>query len=609
MVPFRNVVRCFLVYRKYLGRRLYIVFALTFVVAMTEGLGIALLLPLLVLVGVKDAPGGDPNTAATIDQVSALGRLVQDVLARLGIGDSMPGILLFISSVFVVKGVIKFGEGAYKSHLQAQLKQVAQERLFDAYATMDYRYYTRHSAGHFVNLLTQQIFSLMMSFENYKKFVSGMITVATYFAFAFLISWPFATMAAIAGLAIVLVLSRLTQYVHRLSRLTAEEYGTLDHFLVQTMHAFKYLAATSQMAPLRTAVVKSIGRLTGYLRKRDIAQRFTESVQEPLAVLILVAIIVVQVALLDQAVTPVLVGLVLIYRAMQHVVAVQSNWQATMQEMGSLEMVEEEFERVGKNQQVTGTTTLRPLARGIELTGVSFAYDPAHGNVLEDMTLTIPANYTVALVGESGAGKSTLVDLLTLVLRPGSGMLTIDGVSHEEIEVNSWREQIGYVSQDAVVFDDTIANNICLWRGEYAADPDVRYRVELAAERAGARRFIDELPDGFKTGVGDRGVRLSGGQRQRLFIARELYKNPRLLILDEATSALDSETELVVKESVDQLKGSTTVVIIAHRLSTIRNADYIYVLDKGRIVEEGTYDGLVLDREGAFNRMVALQRV
>ena len=230
-------------------------------------------------------------------------------------------------------------------------------------------------------------------------------------------------------------------------------------------------------------------------------------------------------------------------------------------------------------------------------------------NVLEDIEITIPANGTVAIVGESGAGKTTLADLLTLILRPQRGHLTVDGVPHDQIEISSWREQIGYVSQDTVVFDDTVANNICLWRGDYAIDQEVRNNVEQAAARAGATEFINALNDGFNTHVGDRGVRLSAGQRQRLFIARELYKNPRLLILDEATSALDSESELVIKDSVEQLRGLTTIVIIAHRLSTIKNADYIYVLDKGRIVEQGSYEELAFTHGGTFNRMVALQRL
>ncbi|MEX0770576.1 MAG: ATP-binding cassette domain-containing protein, partial [Balneolaceae bacterium] len=157
------------------------------------------------------------------------------------------------------------------------------------------------------------------------------------------------------------------------------------------------------------------------------------------------------------------------------------------------------------------------------------------------------------------------------------------------------------------IFDDTIANNICLWKGDYEKDESVRQRIHEAAKRAYATPFIKKLPDLYHTMIGDRGVRLSGGQRQRLFIARELYKNPNLLILDEATSALDTESERFIQKSIDALKGSMTVVIIAHRLSTIKNADYIYVLDDGKVIEQGTYEDLVQDGNTRFRQMVEMQ--
>src|SRR5262249_37416529 len=163
---------------------------------------------------------------------------------------------------------------------------------------------------------------------------------------------------------------------------------------------------------------------------------------------------------------------------------------------------------------------------------VSFAYNRAVGNVLEDVTLVIHAQTTVAFVGQSGAGKSTLIDMLSLLLRPQQGDVLIDGVKSSDIRLESWRGQIGYGSQDIGVFDDTIANNICLWAGDVAADAELFARVRDAARRAHLDYFIDTLPDGYATLVGDRGVLLSGGQRQRLSIARELFKDPRLLILD-----------------------------------------------------------------------------
>jgi subfamily B ATP-binding cassette protein MsbA len=186
-------------------------------------------------------------------------------------------------------------------------------------------------------------------------------------------------------------------------------------------------------------------------------------------------------------------------------------------------------------------------------------------------------------------------------LRPQQGTVLVDGVPLTELDITSWRRLIGFVPQDWVVFDDTIANNISLW--DSADGP----RVEQAAKRAHAEEFIRAMPEGYATRIGERGTRLSGGQRQRLAIARELYKQPELLILDEATSALDSESEQLVRQSIDELKGSATIVVIAHRLSTIRHSDMIYVLSKGEIVESGTFDELYALTDSRFRKMCDLQ--
>nr|WP_272504985.1 ATP-binding cassette domain-containing protein [Salinibacter ruber] len=262
--------------------------------------------------------------------------------------------------------------------------------------------------------------------------------------------------------------------------------------------------------------------------------------------------------------------------------------------------------QVQKNQERSGSRRLRPFSRGIEFQSVCFAYDD-DGDVLHDVNISVPANQTVALVGESGAGKSTLVDMMTLMLKPRTGTVEIDGVPHDEVDLGSWRKQIGYVSQETVVFDDTVANNISLWQGDIDEDPALRERVIHAAKRAHAHYFIQDLPDGYQTVVGDRGVRLSGGQRQRLFVARELFKQPNLLLLDEATSDLDTASEQHIQDSIDALQGEVTVVIIAHRLSTVKNADRVYVLDEGRVIEEGSYEELRMRENGEFREMVEIQ--
>jgi ABC-type multidrug transport system fused ATPase/permease subunit len=596
---FRDIIYYFSVYKKYLGYRLYIVFTLTAMAVAAEGLGIVLLLPLLNLVEMNDGES----------ELSGLTLLLHRMLEFIGIHESLLGILLFIGLIFFIKGILKFIEGGYNHFLQAQLLREIKSKMISYYGEMDYRYYSTHNTGHFVNIINAQINTFITSFEKYKTFISAVITTSAYLAFAFIINWKFAAMAVVAGVVIIILFKRLNIYVRELSRKTVREKTTLNKFLVQTLQSYKYIASTAQMRYFKDSVLRSISRLALYMRNQGIADAFTKAIKEPVSVFLVLGIISVQITLLNANIAPLLVALILIYRSVGHIITIQSSWQGTMNKIGSLEMIENEFAAVQENLEMNGFQRMPDLYDRIEFRQVNFSYARNGEVILKNINLSIKANTTVAFIGESGAGKTTLVDLLTLILRPREGEIIIDGIPHDTIDVESWRSQIGYVSQDTVVFDDTIANNICLWKGDYNREPELRSRIELAAERAFARKFIDQLPDGFNTVVGDRGIRLSGGQRQRLFIARELFKNPRLLLLDEATSALDSESERYIQESINRLKGSTTVVIISHRLSSIRYADYIYVLDNGSIIEQGTYHELMSSNGNRFNKMVALQRL
>ncbi|TVQ64902.1 MAG: ABC transporter ATP-binding protein [Balneolaceae bacterium] len=592
---FKEISYYFSVFKKRIGGRIYIVFILAALAAATEALGIALLLPLIELF--------DSEMAA---EDSAITQLMQQILNALGIGGSITGVLLFIGTVFLLKGVIKFSEEGYKTVLAANLQREIKGQLFQLYSTMDYRFYTKRNTGHFVNVIVSQVNKLIRAFLNFSMFLSEIIVTIAYLTFAFLISWEFATMAAVAGIFILFLFTGLNRYVKKLSRKQSQELGNLNKIIVQTLQSFKYISATAQFRVVRESVTRSIYKLTGYTRNTGLADAFTQSVREPVSVFVLLTIIIIQVVWLEYPLAPILVSLILINRAVSHIIKIQGSWQQTLASVGGLEIVEAEYEAMDGAQENSGGHLLPPFEKEVTLKGVSFSYREEDGPVLRNLNLAIPANSTIAFVGESGAGKTTLVDLLCLLLSPDEGELTIDGVPTKNITPESWRGQIGYVSQDTVVFDETIANNICMWQGDPASDPDLMKRIEEAAKQAFAHEFIDKLPEGYHTMVGDRGVRLSGGQKQRLFIARELFKQPRFLILDEATSALDSESERFIKESIDALKGKTTVVIIAHRLSTIRNADKIYVLDEGRVAEEGTYREL-LDKRDLFQKMVNLQ--
>ncbi len=248
-----------------------------------------------------------------------------------------------------------------------------------------------------------------------------------------------------------------------------------------------------------------------------------------------------------------------------------------------------------------------PLPAGIEKSevafhDVTFSYD-GERDVLRDINLTVRPGETVAIVGQSGSGKSTLVDLIPRFWDVEKGSITVDGIDVKDLRVKELRALMGNVSQEAILFNDTIFNNIAF--GSADATPE---RVEEAARVANAHDFIMDTPGGYDTVIGDRGCRLSGGQRQRISIARAILKDPAILILDEATSALDTESERLVQEALEKLMRGRTTIVIAHRLSTITNADRICVLREGAIVEEGTHDQLIA-RGGLYRHLVDMQQV
>lgn len=274
---------------------------------------------------------------------------------------------------------------------------------------------------------------------------------------------------------------------------------------------------------------------------------------------------------------------------------------AVQKGMASMERIDKILS--ARNPITSPSNPQKPSGEGeVIYEGVTFGYDPLHP-VVKDVDLHIRAGQTVALVGQSGSGKSTLADLLPRFYDVQQGSVKVDGVDVRSMRVADLRGLMGNVNQEAILFNDTIFNNIA-----FGVPEATREQVEEAARIANAHDFIMATEHGYDTNIGDRGCRLSGGQRQRISIARAILKNPRILILDEATSALDSESELLVQQALERLMKNRTTLVIAHRLSTIRNATEICVMHEGRIVERGTHDDL-LARGGYYTRLVEMQSV
>ncbi|MFW5886844.1 MAG: ABC transporter ATP-binding protein [Bacteroidota bacterium] len=589
---FKQYIYFYKIFYEFTGRRLWIFIGLTMLVAFSEVVGITMLLPLLESMQVKGEAG------------SKIAIMLKDFLEFMHIPQTVNAILAVMVVIFLLKGVLKIVEGWVKGSLIADLLRKLKKKLFYYYSFLRFDYYASKNTGHFINVINPQIQRFLMGFESMAMVTTSVVTSLVYLLIAFFVSPVFSLMAVAGGIIIFSILKYVNRYTWKISVLNSQENSSLNKFLVQTLHAMKYLKATARFGQLKKDLENSIDKLAGYRFRMTIAKSLVLAAKEPFIIAFIVGIILVQTMYFGEPVSGIMVTVLLFYRGMNKLTMVQQQWQIFMTHVGGIEMVKDEFEIVKNKQEEPGEQQLQQFQTEICFENVSFAYEKT--NVLENINIRIPKNKTIGFVGESGAGKSTLFDILTLIQPINKGKLMIDDISSEDILKKSWREKIGYITQDVVVFDDTIANNICLWAGNFNSDKSIKEKVIQMAKMANLHNFIEEQEKGYNTIIGDKGVKLSGGQRQRLAIARELYKEPQLLLLDEATSALDTKSEKNIQHSIDALKGKTTILIIAHRLSTIRNVDYLYVLDQGKVIEEGTYEDLK-QKGSELNKMIELQ--
>ena len=511
-----------------------------------------------------------------------------------------------IVAVYLLKGV-----GSYaSSYLMADVGQRVVMDLRNAL----YRHILNQSAGFFAHGATGRLLSRINNdvgqvqqavSETAGDLARESLSLVGYTALLFYYDARLAIVCLTGAPLIVYPLTRLGQRVRRTTRRSQEALEQLSHLSAEAFTGHRIVKAFGT----ERHETEKFARAGYHLFRTNMKVTAALSSLPPLMELIggfgmAGAIVYGSSQIAAGRLTPgqfaLFIGtLFLMYGPAKKLSRVNANLQ---QAIAASERIFEMLDAHTEVKEQPNAAAMAPFQDRIEFRDVGFAYDDQHTDILCGITFTVQAGQMVAVVGRSGAGKTTLVNLLPRFYDVTAGAILVDGVDLRDVTIASLRSQVGIVTQDTVLFDDSIANNIA-----YGSPRATREQVEAAARAANAHEFVAALPRGYDTMIGERGQRLSGGQRQRLAIARALLKNAPILVLDEATSALDTESERLVQEALANLMMNRTSFVIAHRLSTIRRADAIVVLERGRIVEIGRHDDLLARTDGTYATLYQLQ--
>ena len=524
---------------------------------------------------------------------------------------SLRNVIFVVMIVVIAKNFLVWVSGQFGAELQEFVTRDLRNAVYRHLARLPLTYFTKTKSGQIISRVLNDTFETRLVLTQIvTQSLQAVALIGATIAFLFDISWQLTVMALGIVPILSLVLQPLLRKLRRGNRRRGNQHGEMASVLQETVSGIrlvKSFGAEEFEEERFTEASNTYARTTVRLTQLSF---LAPPVTEVIGMLIAVTILWVgaRQVLVDRSLTgaDLITFLVFVLRLLQPLKQLTAVRATAQSSLASAERLFDVLDTPSEPECDTGSVQIDAFTREMQFDHVGFAYDGAGGNheaaVLHDVSFRAGRGDVVALVGASGAGKTTLVDLIPRFYEPTAGSITIDGVDTRTVRLDSLRSLIGIVSQDTVLFHDTVRNNLAYGSGQKYSDEE----IEAAARAANAHAFISELPDGYSTMLGERGTRLSGGQRQRIAIARALLLDPPILILDEATSALDTESERLVQAAIDRLLQGRTVFVIAHRLSTVQHATQILVLDKGKIVERGTHEELRAKR-GIYSRLYDMQ--
>ncbi|HEX6749608.1 MAG TPA: ABC transporter ATP-binding protein [Longimicrobium sp.] len=563
--------------------------ALSLASAAFEAAGVVMLVPLLTAVGLP-APAGS---------AAGIARVAHRALAFFGLRPTLLPVLALFVAVTTAQALTYRAQGLAALRLELEVALRIRRRLYAAVAGARWLHFTRTRSSDLLQALTLECDRAAHAASYLLSIATYALVSLAYFALALRVSAGASLVAAASGVLLMAALRGYSRSVRRqgegLSRAHGEMTAAATEHL-QSMKTVKSYGAEERNVALFGAAAQHAA---------DVQQRASRLYADSRALftvgsaLLLGLVTWVSVALLELPGTATLVLAFIFFRLVPRLQNLQQQHQMLVHDLPSYELVTRRIAALeAERERLSAGVPVHTLAEGIRFEGVTFAYPAVGRDAVSGVDLWIPARRTTAIVGPSGSGKTTVADLVMGLVPPASGRVVVDERVLDEGWMRGWREGIGYVAQDTVLFHDTVRQNL-LWAHPDAAEEELREALRQAA----ADGFVAALPQGMETVIGDRGVRLSGGERQRLALARALLRRPALLILDEATSALDTENERRIRDAIAALQGRVTILLITHRLSSVRDADAIHVMEAGRLVESGAWAELMARPAGRFRAL------
>jgi ATP-binding cassette subfamily C protein len=568
--------------------------ALALCVSVTQGAQLLLLVPLMSLAGLEVQQGS----------VGWLNDLVSSLFAAIGARPSPITVLGAFALFTTVLALLTRWRTTYSYKLQEDLVASLRRRLYRAIANVDWLVFARSRSSDFTHALTTELDRVGAATALLLSLITDVILVLVYMLLALRLSAVMTVLVCVSGAGLLLALRSKT----RAGQWTGEEVSLATNGLYAAaiehlggMKAIKSYGAEKRSSNLFSKLAERVARIHLNTVRNQADASFWFSVG---SVMVLCIILYMAFEILAMSAAGLLLLLFLFNRLIPRFSSIQQSYQQCLNVLPAFAGVMGMLARCEAAAEVKAERSEEvKLHHCLRFEGVSFSYGEEEIPAIRDINLTVEAGKTTAIVGPSGAGKSTVADLVMGLIVPDEGRVFVDETPLRLELIRPWRSQIGYVAQDTFLFNDTVRANL-LWARPQAKDEEIGRVLKLAA----ADEFVSELPEGVETILGDRGVRLSGGERQRLALARALLLEPSLLVLDEATSALDSENERRIQRAIEGLQGRMTILVITHRLSTVHGADIIHVLERGRLVESGSWETL-LTRNGRFEALARAQGI